>query len=100
MESIGHPRRNRRNDMVNYFGAMWFAPVFAAVTAVTIFFSRPASLAVAGPLLFIWLISPLIAYLFSRPFAHHEAKLTSNQIIFLRKISRKHGAFRNLCWSG
>ena len=87
------PRRNRRNDMVNYFGAMWFAPVFAAVTAVTIFFSRPASLAVAGPLLFIWLISPLIAYLFSRPFAHHEAKLTSNQIIFLRKISRKTWSF-------
>lgn len=87
------PRRKRRNDMVNYFGAMWFAPAFAAVTAITIFFSRPAALAVAGPLLFIWLISPLIAYLFSRPFAHHEAKLTSDQIIFLRKISRKTWSF-------
>jgi len=86
-------RRNRRNDMVNYFGAMWFAPVFASVTAITIFFSRPASLTVAGPLLFIWLISPMIAYLFSRPFAHHEAKLSSNQIIFLRKISRKTWSF-------
>ena len=88
-----NPRRNRRNDMVNYFGSMWFAPVFAAVTAITIFFSRPAALAVAGPLLVIWLISPVIAYWFSRPFAHHEAKLTSDQIIFLRKISRKTWSF-------
>jgi len=88
-----NPRRKRRNDMVKYFGAMWFAPSFAAITAIIIFFSRPASLIVAGPLLFIWLISPLIAYLFSRPFAHHETKLTSDQIIFLRKISRKTWSF-------
>ena len=58
-----NPRRKRRNAMVNYFGAMWFAPAFAAVMAITIFFSHPHALAVAGPLLFIWLISPLIAYL-------------------------------------
>jgi len=88
-----NPSRKRHNDMVNYFGAMWFAPAFAAVTAITIFFSRPAALAVAGPFLIIWLISPLIAYLFSRPFARREAKLTSGQIIFLRKISRKTWSF-------
>ncbi len=86
-------RHNNRNKITSHFRTMWFAPAFAAVTAITIFFSRPSALTAAGPLLFIWLISPLIAYLFSRPFAHHEAKLTSGQIIFLRKISRKTWSF-------
>jgi cellobiose phosphorylase len=89
----GNTNNDHRNDMIGYVRTMWFAPIFAAVTAIAILFSRPAALTVAGPLLVIWLISPLIAYLFSRPFAYHEVRLTSDQIIFLRKISRKTWSF-------
>jgi len=88
-----NPRRNHHNDLTGYFRIMWFAPIFAAIIAVVILFSHPLTLTIAGPLLFIWFISPLIAYLFSRPFAYHEVKLTSGQIIFLRKISRKTWSF-------
>jgi len=47
----------------------------------------------ALPVLFLWFISPLIAWWISEPLKLREAKLDSNQLIFLRKISRKTWAF-------
>lgn len=84
-----NPRHNRSLDLIGYFRIMWFAPIFVVATMVAIIFSHPINLTVALPFLVIWFFSPLIAHLFSRPFSLHEAKLTSDQIIFLRKISRK-----------
>lgn len=89
-ENTNNPHRN---DMTGYFRTMWFAPIFAAATAIVILFSNPITLTIAGPFLIIWLISPLIVYLFSRPFTQHEVRLTSDQILFLRKISRKTWSF-------
>ena len=47
----------------------------------------------AGPILFLWIASPAIAWWISRPLARREARLTPEQIIFLQKISRKTWAF-------
>ncbi|MCX5850002.1 MAG: cyclic beta 1-2 glucan synthetase [Deltaproteobacteria bacterium] len=88
-----NPKQNHRHDIVGYLRAMWFAPIFAVVTAITIFFSHPAALIAAWPILVTWLISPLIAWFVSRPLTRREVRLTSDQIIFLRKISRKTWAF-------
>ena len=65
----------------------------AAAAAVTLALSKPAALAVAGPILGLWLASPGIAWWISRPLARREARLTANQILFLRKLSRKTWAF-------
>ena len=48
---------------------------------------------VALPVLFLWFISPLIAWWISEPLNRREARLTSDQINFLRKISRKTWGF-------
>src|SRR5450759_2668567 len=72
---------------------MWSGPVISIASAVYLAVSTPATLAAAGPILFLWFVSPAIAWWISRPLARREARLTSDQIIFLQKISRKTWAF-------
>jgi len=79
--------------MTGYFSSMWFAPAFAAALSIAIFFSRPVNLFPAGPFLFFWLISPAVAYWFSRPSRRREARLDAKQTVFLRKVARKTWAF-------
>ena len=92
-----NPSENVNNHQSGEFGgycqAMWFAPFFAVAASIAIFFSRPVNIILAGPFLLIWLISPVIAYWVSKPLQRREAKLTADQNIFLRKISRKTWAF-------
>ena len=75
------------------YQSMWIAPVIAIAAAVYLAASTPATLAVAGPILFLWIASPAIAWWISRPLARREARLTADQIVFLQKISRKTWAF-------
>ena len=72
---------------------MWIAPVLAGAAVIDLTLSRPLSLAVAGPILCLWFVSPVIAWWISRPLARREARLTADQTTFLRKISRKTWAF-------
>ncbi len=55
--------------------------------------SKPAALAVAGPILGLWFASPAIAWWISRPLARRRERLTADQTLFLRKLSRKTWAF-------
>jgi cyclic beta-1,2-glucan synthetase len=84
---------HQRNEVTEYCKIMWFAPFFAIAASIAIFYSHPLNFILAAPLLFIWFISPFIAWRVSRPIQHRKARLTSDQIIFLRKISRKTWAF-------
>ena len=65
-------------------------PVAAAIYLAL---SRPAALAVAAPILGLWFASPAIAWWISRPLARRRARLTADQTVFLRKLSRKTWAF-------
>ncbi|HYN27262.1 MAG TPA: glycosyltransferase family 2 protein, partial [Burkholderiales bacterium] len=85
--------RNGRTGLAASFRSMWSAPVIAISTAMVLLLSKPAALAVAGPILILWLVSPVIAWWISRPLARREARLTAGQIFFLRKLSRKTWAF-------
>jgi cyclic beta-1,2-glucan synthetase len=87
------PDRHRRTDLGASFRAMWFAPVLAAAAGIYLTFSRPAALAVAGPVLGLWFLSPAIAWWLSKPLPRPAARLSADQILFLRKLSRKTWAF-------
>ena len=92
----GDPERNGRNnqeDLVSLCWTMWIAPVIATATVIYLALSGPAALAVAGPILGLWFLSPAIAWWISRPLARRGARLTADQTLFLRKISRKTWAF-------
>jgi cyclic beta-1,2-glucan synthetase len=80
-------------ELGSFYRSMWIAPVLAGAGVIALTFSRPLSLAVAGPILCLWFISPVVAWWISRPLARREAKLTADQNIFLRKLSRKTWAF-------
>jgi len=89
----GDPVRTNRADLSGSCRTMWIAPVLAAATALYLALSRPAALGVAGPILGLWFASPAIAWWLSRPLARREARLTADQTLFLRKLSRKTWAF-------
>jgi cellobiose phosphorylase len=81
------------HDIVGYYKTMWFAPFFAVVSFIAIFFSRPASLSFAAPFLLIWFLSPAVAWNVSKPARRAETKLSISQIAFLRKTARKTWTF-------
>jgi cellobiose phosphorylase len=89
----GNPDGNNRTDLVASYRTMWIAPVIATVTAIHLAFSRPVALGVAGPILGLWFASPAIAWWISRPLAHRGARLTADQVLFLKTLSRKTWAF-------
>jgi cyclic beta-1,2-glucan synthetase len=85
--------RQSRTDLAASWGTMWIAPAMAIAAAIYLTLSRPAALAMAGPILLLWFASPAIAWWISRPLAHHEPRLTADQTLFLRRLSRKTWAF-------
>ncbi|MGI9102583.1 MAG: GH36-type glycosyl hydrolase domain-containing protein [Terriglobales bacterium] len=90
--SSAHDVGNRTN-LASVSRTMWFAPVLSMVAAIYLASARPSGLASAGPLLAVWIISPCIVWWISRPLAHRGARLTSDQTVFLRKLSRKTWTF-------
>ena len=72
---------------------MWFAPVLSVMLVICLAEMRPSTLAFAGPLLAAWLISPGIAWWISRPLSPRGTRLSEEQTIFLRKLSRKTWRF-------
>ena len=85
--------RNSRTDLIGSCRSMWIGPVVAAAAVIILALSRPPALTVAGPVLALWLVSPAIAWWISQPFARRQEKLTDDQTLFLRKLSRKTWAF-------
>ncbi len=90
---LSDPDRHRRTDLSASFRTMWIAPVIATVTVIYLALSRPVAIGVAGPILALWFASPAIAWWISRPLARRSHRLTADQTLFLRKISRKTWAF-------
>ena len=85
--------RHNRGGLIASFRSMWTAPVIAVAAALVLVLSSPAALVAAGPILILWLVSPIIAWWISRPVARREARLTADQTFFLRKLARKTWAF-------
>jgi cyclic beta-1,2-glucan synthetase len=84
---------NGETDIFAYCRSMWVAPAAAAAAAVYLTATRPAALWVAAPFLGLWLVSPAIAWWMSRPLVRRRARLTPDQVIFLRKLARRTWAF-------
>ena len=97
----GDADRTSRKGLTGAFRTMWIAPVVAVITTLCLALSRPGALTYALPVLLLWFISPGVAWWISEPLGRREASLSSDQINFLRKISRKTwGVLRDLRRSG
>ncbi|SDW21631.1 glycoside hydrolase family 94 protein [Thiocapsa roseopersicina] len=82
-----------RGNLLAFHGRMWIAPVLALATASAVAWLNPPVLLVAGPILLLWLAAPTIAWWISRPLTRREARLSAEQVRFLRAMSRKTWAF-------
>jgi cellobiose phosphorylase len=89
----GEAGRSSRTDLAGSLQSMWIAPVIAAATAGYLLYARPVALPAALPILSLWFISPIIAWWISKPLRPRRSRLAEDQIIFLRKLSRKTWAF-------
>ena len=89
----GDPDRKQDTGIALTFRTMWFAPFLAITAALGLALARPASLGAAWPLLMLWFASPVIAGWISLPLAQRERRLTADQTLFLRRLSRKTWAF-------
>ncbi len=91
--SSGSLERGHQITLIACYQSMWIAPVISIATAAWLVATTPETLMVAGPILLLWMISPAIAWWISQPIVRHETRLSTDQIIFLRKTSRKTWAF-------
>lgn len=71
---------------------IWWSPLLAIVGAPALLLN-PNAFYAAAPIIFLWLIAPQITAWISRPLIRKKAQLSKEQIIFLRKVSRKTWAF-------
>jgi cyclic beta-1,2-glucan synthetase len=68
---------------------MWAAPAIAIGSAALVAAIAPGRLLLAFPMLALWLLSPVIAYVTGRPLAHERQPLGVPERAALRKIARK-----------
>ena len=85
--------RNNQEGLAAYCRTMWIAPITVTAAVLYLALSGPVALAVAGPVLGLWFVSPGIAWWISRPLTRRAAGLTAEQTLFLRKLSRRTWAF-------
>jgi len=101
------PAQHHNNQLFQSYRTMWAAPVIAIFSALLIiavdtqktgssFIWLPSdtiNLIEAFPILFIWLLSPAIAWWLSLPEFRVETTLEPEQTAFLHSIARKTWAF-------
>ncbi|MGD0884353.1 MAG: glucoamylase family protein [Thermodesulfovibrionales bacterium] len=85
--------RNNQEGLAAYCQTMWIGPIIAVAALIYLSLSNPATLGAARLTLWLWFVSPIIAWWISRPLTRREAMLTAEQTLFLRKISRRTWAF-------
>ncbi|RJP79609.1 MAG: cyclic beta 1-2 glucan synthetase [Desulfobacteraceae bacterium] len=83
-----------RTDLAASFRTMWFAPFLAVIVGSYLSITMAMDVLIAaGPILVLWFASPAITWWISLPIPRRCEKLTSDQTLFLRKLSRKTWAF-------
>ncbi len=82
-----------RSDLAGIYQSMWIAPAVAIAMASYLAFWRSDVLHIVWPLLVSWSLAPAVAWWISLPLDTPEAKLSEDQTIFLRKLSRKTWKF-------
>jgi len=81
--------RSARKDVVGVCRAMAAAPFIAAAVGIVMAFTQPGVLPIAGPLLALWFVSPVVAWFLSRPLTPAPVRLSEKQHAFLEQVARR-----------
>jgi cyclic beta-1,2-glucan synthetase len=91
--SSSSSKSSGKNDLAGICRSMWIAPAVAITMGSYLAFWRPDVLHIVWPLLVSWSLAPVVAWWISLPLETPRAKLSEDQMIFLRKVSRKTWKF-------
>lgn len=82
-----------RRSLGKFYLVMWICPFI--ILLVTAFAIQKTMFIIlyASPVLALWLLAPFIAWRISKPGTRRIAELASDELIYLRKLSRKTWAF-------
>lgn len=72
---------------------MWAAPALAIAVGVLVAVVSPSRLLIALPMIALWVVSPVIAYVTGQPLSHASQVLGPMERVELRKIARKTWRF-------
>ena len=81
-----YAKRNNCTTLAGFFSEMWVAPVFAVAGIAMM---QPGELIFSGPVLLLWLVSPVIAWWISRPLVADKPVLSEAQHKFLHGLARE-----------
>lgn len=84
-----YAQRNKCATLADFLGEMWVAPLFAVAGFAWLALTNPGELAISGPVLLMWLVSPAVAWWISRPLVAARPVLDESQRTFLRGLSRQ-----------
>ena len=82
-----------RADLNAAFRSMWVAPAAAVSAAIGTAVAMPSALPTALPILLLWIASPAISWWIGRPLVRRSARLSADQVHFLRQAARRTWAF-------
>ncbi|MFP7723513.1 GH36-type glycosyl hydrolase domain-containing protein [Lysobacter sp. A3-1-A15] len=85
--------RTLGDSLAGSLRTMWFGPAFAVGVGMAIALVQPAALPVALPVLAAWLSSPVLMWWLGRPRVRRDPRLSSDQLQFLRRLSRRTWGF-------
>lgn len=85
--------RSLGSGMAAELRTMWGAPVLSLATGVALWMMNPQALRVAGPVLVLWAVSPLLMAWLGRATPQRSAELSSTQLGFLGRLARRTWAF-------
>ena len=84
-----YAKRNNCTTLADFFREMWVAPLFAVAGITGLAVTHPGELLVSGPVLLMWLLSPVVGWWISRPLVVALPRLSDAQRTFLRGLSRQ-----------
>lgn len=85
--------RTKRAGLQGFLSAMWMSPALALACGCTLVALRLGHLSATLPILILWLLSPGIAWMISRPTPSRTPTLSTQQRLFLRRTARRTWLF-------
>ena len=79
-----------KNDVKSFVKRMWMCIAGAlAIIALPLIMHIPGALALALPAAVLWIASPAVAWLISKPAIHRKESITNDEMARLRRLARK-----------
>ncbi len=85
--------QKQNENVFAVYRTMWFAPLLSIALLIVLYWQQSPAVFIAASFLVVWIISPAIVSLLSKPVYATKTKLNEDQKEYLRTLSRKTWSF-------